>query len=188
MAGCFRLGGGARLAIAVAPAGPRLLATRGRFGSWLPCWECVDDTTKRNLGSTRSSSLAMVTCPFRSRRVRVIRKRLPNGDKAEVDLRKLSNYRLSLVHPVGKHKAAVFLAALGLKVVDVFVLRGWLLRAASSETVALNQSDEYGDRYQLDFEASTPSGRAIIRSAWIIRVGEDLPRLTTCYVLPKGSD
>ena len=38
---------------------------------------------------------------------------LPHADRAEVDLRKLSEYCLSPVHPVGKHKAAVFQAALG---------------------------------------------------------------------------
>ncbi|MGP0066701.1 MAG: DUF6883 domain-containing protein [Isosphaeraceae bacterium] len=36
----------------------------------------------------------------------------PNSDQAEVDLRKLSEYCLSSTHPVGKHKAAVFRAAL----------------------------------------------------------------------------
>ena len=48
---------------------------------------------------------------------------LPNADRAEVDLRKLSEYCLSPEHPVGKHKAAVFLAALGLTVADAHLLR-----------------------------------------------------------------
>jgi len=108
-----------------------------------------------------------------------------NGDKAEVDLRKLSNYCLSPLHPLGKHKATVFRAALGLTADDAPVLRIWLKQAALAEPVTIGQTDEYGDRYQLDFEAVTPSGRAVIRSAWMIRASEDFPRLITCYVLPK---
>jgi len=110
--------------------------------------------------------------------------KLFNADRAELDPRKLSDYCLSPTHPVGKHKAAVFRAALGLTSDDAPVLQGWLLQAALTESVTQGRSDEYGDRYQLDFEAVTPSGRAVIRSAWMIRAGEDFPRLTTCYVLP----
>ena len=109
--------------------------------------------------------------------------KLPNAGHAEVALRKLSDYCLSPIHPVGKHKAAVFRAASGLTLNDSWTLRDWLLKAALTEPVTLGLSDEYGDRYQLDFEAITAVGRATIRSAWMIRVGEDYPRLTTCYVL-----
>lgn len=40
-----------------------------------------------------------------------------------------------------------------------------------------------GQRYVLDFELAGPNGSAIIRSAWIIRTGENVPRLVTCYIL-----
>ncbi len=91
--------------------------------------------------------------------------KLPNGDKAEVDLRKLIEYCLSPVHPVGKHKATVFRSALGLTSTDAFVLREWLLRAAASEPIIKGSSNDHGDRYQIDFEVTTSSGRATIRSA-----------------------
>ena len=110
---------------------------------------------------------------------------LPNADRAEVDLRKLSDYCLSPEHPVGKHKATVFQAALGLKTADAQVLRERILRAAVDEQAVLERADEFGDRYRLDFELATPTGRALVRSAWIIRSGEDFPRLTTCFVLPR---
>ena len=38
-------------------------------------------------------------------------------------------------------------------------------------------------RYVLDFSMSGPAGEAQIRSTWIVRTGEDFPRLTSCYVL-----
>jgi hypothetical protein len=111
--------------------------------------------------------------------------KLPNADRAEVDLRKLSDYCLSPVHPVGKHKAAVFRAALGLTAAEAPALREWLLQAALEGQAEFERGDEFGDRYRLDFEVTTPSGRAMVRSAWVVRSGEDFPRLTTCFVLPK---
>ena len=111
--------------------------------------------------------------------------KLPGGDRAEVDLRKLSEYCLSPIHPVGKHKAAVFRSALGLTVADATVLRDRLLLSAVEGEAIAERADEFGDRYRVDFEMATLSGRATIRSAWIVRVGEDFPRLTTCFVLPR---
>jgi hypothetical protein len=106
--------------------------------------------------------------------------KLPNADRAEVELRKLEDYCLSPTHPVGKHKAAVFQAALGLTNSHASMLRDWLLQAAGSGEAVIDRTDEFGQRFQLDFEASTSTGNATIRSAWIIRTGEDYPRLTTC--------
>ena len=111
--------------------------------------------------------------------------KLPNADRAEVDFRKLSEYCLSLAHPVGKHKAVVFRAALGLTVEDAPTLRERILRAAIEEQAVFERADEFGDRYRLDFEAVTMTGSALVRSAWIFCPGEDFPRLTTCFVLPR---
>ncbi len=111
--------------------------------------------------------------------------KLPNSDRAEVDVRKLSEYCLSPTHPVGKHKAAVFRAALDLTASDAPVDRERILEAAVDGQADFERRDEFGDRYRLDFEIATSSGGAMVRSAWIIRAGEDFPRLTTCYVLPK---
>lgn len=43
--------------------------------------------------------------------------------------------------------------------------------------------DRYGRRYVIDFEFTGPNGTAMIRSVWIVRTGEDIPRLVTCYTL-----
>jgi hypothetical protein len=56
--------------------------------------------------------------------------RLPNGDEAVVDLRKLEDYCLSPSHPRGRHKARVFREALGLQQSDAAWLRNVLLEAA----------------------------------------------------------
>jgi hypothetical protein len=40
--------------------------------------------------------------------------KLPNGDRAEIQMEKLTGYCLNPDHSSGKHKAKVFAAALGI--------------------------------------------------------------------------
>ncbi len=109
--------------------------------------------------------------------------KLPNGDRAVVDIRKLREYCLSPDHPRGRHKARVFAAALGLGPGDAESLRGELLQAADEGEARLGEADRYGQRYVLDLVVSTITGRTVVRSTWIVRTGEDFPRLTSCYAL-----
>lgn len=109
--------------------------------------------------------------------------KLPNGERAVVDIEKLKNYCLNQEHRRGCHKARVFAASLGMTIDNAEELRSVLLAAARNSDATLAERDEYGARYVVDFMASGPAGRAMIRSSWIIRRGEDFPRLTSCYVL-----
>ena len=109
--------------------------------------------------------------------------KLPNPQNAVVDIRKLRDYCLSLHHPRGRHKARVFASVLGLTERDAERLRDALLSAAYLEDVSLAESDQYGERYVLDFEMETEAGTAMIRSGWIVRNEEEFPRLTSCWVL-----
>ena len=59
--------------------------------------------------------------------------KLPNGDRAIVDIVKLRDYCLNPLHPVGRHKARVFQAALGIGREDAEALRMILLAAARDE-------------------------------------------------------
>jgi hypothetical protein len=108
--------------------------------------------------------------------------KLPGGEKAIVEAEKLIDYCLSPQHLRGKHKARVFATTLGFTAGNAELLRQALLAAAAVGDAQLTVSDEFGDRYVLDFEAEGPSGRGVIRSAWIVRCGESSPRLTSCYV------
>ena len=102
-----------------------------------------------------------------------------------VDVAKLEKYCLSETHPRGRHKARVFCARLGLSATDAGFLHEELARAAKAAGDALHptDSDRYGQRYLLDFDITTPTGTARIRSTWIARTGEKLLRFATCYVL-----
>lgn len=109
---------------------------------------------------------------------------LPNAEHAFIDIRKLAEYSLDPTHPVGRHKAIVFRSALGLTAADADTLRNWLLRAVRDHEAVPGRIDEFGQRYTVDFRASTPFGSAVLRSAWMVRADEAFPRLTTCFVLP----
>lgn len=107
---------------------------------------------------------------------------LPNADRAVVDIGKLRGYCLNPNHPVGKHKARMFETALGLTNADAEELQIALLAAARNDETVLGEVDAYGQRYVLRFTLSRAGQTANILSAWIVRIDEDFPRLTTCYI------
>lgn len=111
--------------------------------------------------------------------------KLPGGERAVVDVEKLRTYCLDRSHLRGRHKARVFAAALGFDQRDADDPRESLLAAARENEATEGLSDEYGDRYTIDFDLKRGERSATVRSAWIIRAGEPYPRLTSCYVLWK---
>ena len=102
-----------------------------------------------------------------------------------VDIAKLRDYCLSEGHPRGRHKARVFRSRLGLTAHDAHSPRQALLDAARKGQLNLlpANADEFGQRYVLDFLLTTATGSAKVRSAWIVSTGEDVLKLTSCYVL-----
>jgi uncharacterized protein DUF6883 len=76
--------------------------------------------------------------------------RLPNCHKAFVEIDKLRNYSLNSKHPVGKHKARVFAAALGITIEDAEWLRARALEAATSDDAKGPSPSVFGDKYVID--------------------------------------
>jgi hypothetical protein len=109
--------------------------------------------------------------------------KLPGGQKAAVDIAKLRDYCLDPAHPRGRYKARVFASALALTQADAEFLRRQLLLAARNGDATVAGRDEYGERYTIDFDLAHKARHARIRSAWIMLRGEEIPRLTSCYVL-----
>jgi len=109
--------------------------------------------------------------------------KLPNAARAVVEIEKLRDYCLSVSHPRGRHKARVFATSLGITSENAEELRDAILSAVVSEDTTPTESDEYGQRYVVDFTMARQDRRADIRTAWIVRTGEDYPRLTSCYIL-----
>lgn len=109
--------------------------------------------------------------------------KLPNAERAFVDIAKLRDYCLDETHPEGRHKARVFRSALDLSERDAEFLRQAILAAVADAEAVAGDSDEYGSRYLLDFELNRGNRKARVRTVWIVRRNEDFPRLATCYVM-----
>ncbi len=108
---------------------------------------------------------------------------MPNGEKAVVEIAKLRDYCLSVAHPEGRHKARVFRAVLGMGPADSAMLQERLQAAAPEQDAVAGEVDGFGQRYVIDFPLEYSGRRALVRSAWIVLVDDNSPRLTSCYVL-----
>ncbi|MEO1636614.1 MAG: DUF6883 domain-containing protein, partial [Cyanobacteria bacterium J06631_9] len=60
-----------------------------------------------------------------------------------------------------------------------------LLSAAQTYDALPEPPTEYGDRYIIDFPLTRNQNSATIRSSWIIRLTENFPRLTSCYIIRR---
>lgn len=109
--------------------------------------------------------------------------KLPEAENAVVEIAKLRDYCLSTTHPRGRHKARVFLSALGMTDAHAEELRELLLQAARANEATVLSKDRFGVRYQIDVALTPGVSRSIIRSYWIVRSGERVPRLVTCFVI-----
>lgn len=94
---------------------------------------------------------------------------LPYYQSATIDLGKLTGYVLNLSHPEGRHKARVFLSALGITSHDADWLAKALL-AALPDAVAYQQSEnEWGTSYRVDTTIHRDTRCATVRTAWLVQ-------------------
>ena len=108
---------------------------------------------------------------------------LPNAEIALIDDRKLIDYCLSESHPIGKHKARVFMSALGFSLENFQDLKDGILNKILDNDAIQTEINQYGTLYVVDVEIENPPKEAMVRTSWIIKVDEDFPRLTSCYVI-----
>lgn len=107
--------------------------------------------------------------------------KLPNSDKATVDERKIREYLVSPSHPVGRFKAKFF-AGLGFGPDNWQELAAAIVQVATKGDAQLVESNDHGRKYLASEGLAGPQGRsAAVVSVWIIRVGDDTPRLVTVY-------
>jgi hypothetical protein len=95
---------------------------------------------------------------------------------------KLSNYSLNPNHPVGRHKARVFKAALGITLKDAEWLRDRALEIVARADFDTRSDSVFGDKYVIDSGIEFERKTALVRFCWIVELGTDFPRLTSCYV------
>lgn len=107
--------------------------------------------------------------------------RLPEAENSVIEPRKLRDYLLSPMHPVGRFKA-VFFARLGYNQDDWGTLAADLrIHAIEGEAIEVGPSP-FGRKFEVRGQIRGPSGyRAEIVTVWIILESEDRPRLITAY-------
>lgn len=106
---------------------------------------------------------------------------LPNAARAYVDPAKVRDYLLLPEHPVGRFKAAVF-ARLGYERTTAARLRDDLQAIAQTGDAEAGTPLPYGQPYRIRAILRGPNGRSLsLVTIWIVRTGEDFPRLVTAY-------
>ncbi|MEM6559776.1 MAG: DUF6883 domain-containing protein [Myxococcota bacterium] len=108
--------------------------------------------------------------------------RLRGAERAEIDVKKLTDYALNPAHPVGGNKARVFESALGYTKSNYQGLLDQIRKGVRSNTPVAGKVDRFGSRFTVDIEVTGPSGSATVRTGWILRPGSDAPALTTLFV------
>jgi uncharacterized protein DUF6883 len=109
--------------------------------------------------------------------------KLPSGDRADLGT-KIEDYVLNPRHWEGRHKARVFESVLGITLGNRDVLLQAILSAAeNSDDAEPLGNNGHGEVYLLRFSLETQRGRAADLTVWIIRDGEDFPRLVSCYIV-----
>ena len=107
--------------------------------------------------------------------------RLPNAEKAVIDVEKLQAYILSPAHPIGRFKA-VFFRKLGYSVDNWEAFEQRLREHILSCDVTKMEESRYGRKFVVEGPMLGLSGDAVqIISVWVILKGEDIPRFVTAY-------
>jgi filamentous hemagglutinin len=103
--------------------------------------------------------------------------RLPNAERAIVELRRVRDYLLKPDHPSGGPKSKFFVAY-GFTTTGWDLLRTSLLRHGRTNSVVRHVATEWGIRYTVACNFQTPDGRdPSISSVW--QMERDVPRLLT---------
>ena len=108
---------------------------------------------------------------------------LPNAEKAVVEIEKLRDYCLNPNHERGAHKARVFRAALGISIDDAEWLKQQVLQNVQATDAQEKPASIFGSKFVVDMIIDRDGLSAKVRTSWIVELGTDYPRLTSCYVI-----
>jgi hypothetical protein len=106
---------------------------------------------------------------------------LPNAEQAIVSPEKVRDYLLSSDHRIDRSEARFF-GALGFTQDAWPRLRDALLALALEGTAEPGGTTIFGQKYTVRGIVQGPAGRsAMVVSAWIVLLGDDVPRFVTAY-------
>jgi hypothetical protein len=107
--------------------------------------------------------------------------KLPNGEKSEIAMEKLTDYCLNPEHPSGKHKARVFASVLGIKAQNADILRELVQTAALLGEVVQQNTTPFGEQFKVDWIVPDTDGIRL-RTIWEITAKNPNPRLITAFL------
>lgn len=106
--------------------------------------------------------------------------KLPNAHDAIIPIEKVRDYLLSADHPVGASKARWF-SALGYRREQSEKLIGDLRSLVTDDAESLGD-EGFGEKFSITASLISPSAtRYTVRTIWIMRPGETVPRFVTAY-------
>jgi hypothetical protein len=108
--------------------------------------------------------------------------KLPNGDRAIIPDEKLTNYILNPDHEEHGGHAELFRLLLGIERSNADDLKTALADAAATAEAIPGRRSPFGEKYEVRFTMQRASTAYTILSVWIIRAGEQEPRLVTAFV------
>jgi hypothetical protein len=106
---------------------------------------------------------------------------LPNRKNAVVKKTKITEYLLSLDHPLGRTKASFFYR-FGFNAGNWELLRDAFIEDTENNEVYETHENNYGIKYNIRGPIHTPDDRnPIIESVWIIKSQSETPYLITAF-------
>jgi hypothetical protein len=108
---------------------------------------------------------------------------LRNARVAVIESAKFVEYCLDPQHEDGRHKARVFKALLGFGQTNHASLIGAIRGGIMAHEAGYVGETARGFLWRGDMPITGPRGAATVRTGWIYEKGQDVPRLTTAYVL-----
>ena len=113
--------------------------------------------------------------------------KLPHADEAVVPRPKITDYLLSVTHPVGRDKAAFF-QQFGFRAEEWSLLADAFRVHVVEHEVTDSQDSPFGIRYAVDGQLETPDGRRpLVRVVWFVDKAASLPRFVTAYPLGRST-
>ena len=113
----------------------------------------------------------------------------PTYEKAHFPEDKFFKYSLDKNSPAGRNKAIAFDAILGYNQGNGYDLITKVKETVEKYPITEKESDKWGRRFNVDIELEgvnqKTGNKALVKTAWIKRNGEDFLRLTTIYILRK---
>ena len=105
---------------------------------------------------------------------------IPNYRLAYCEANKVRDFILTPEHDDNKGRAVVFFA-LGYNKAHWEALANDLCSQLLPHVDAVEVPDIYGRRFIVEGPLEGPSGTAIVRTVWLVDIGQDAPRLVTAY-------